>query len=94
MTAESPGWVLVPVEPTEAMLDAQHSILTDTVTAMRMPAIYRAMIAASPPPDREALIEAAYQAIYDEAAKDHDATRVGYATAAVDAILAELGRKP
>lgn len=59
--AEMGGWKLVPVEPTEAMLDAAHDVPIDCydddttcyTSNREASAIYRAMLKAAPAPDAE-----------------------------------------
>lgn len=46
-----PGWQLVPKEPTEAMIDAHFAAHAQAKTVFaEVPAIYRAMLSAAPPP--------------------------------------------
>ena len=46
-TAQAGGWRLVPVEPTQEMIDAMRS-------SVWLPACYRAMLAAAPTPPTSA----------------------------------------
>jgi hypothetical protein len=75
------AWRLVPVEPTEAMLEAGERAAWDDANIMpairAMPKAYCAMLAASPAPSIEGLREKVAEAVLDACRQYADTVR-GY----------------